>query len=231
VAGRSDRSVHGGRVRLRQPTAPDLPAELTAATLPDDDLKDGGVYLTLAFDDLDLSGRDAVGAEIDQCRYGNVNLSQSKLRRAMIRDAVFDRCDMANLRARDCMVSRTALGASRMTGLSWLDGGVRDVTFTDCRMDLVSFRASTFKYVVFAGCRLQQAEFGDADLSGARFERCDLSGAQFSGARLTGTRFSGCDLTEIGGVTSLRGAIITSADAMALAFTLASALGITISDE
>jgi len=231
VVGRPDRSANRRRARVRQPAAPDLPADLTAARLPDDDLKDGGVYLTLAFDDLDLSGRDAVNAEVDQCRYGNVNLSQSKLRRALIRDAVFERCDLANLRARECSISRTTVTGSRMTGLSWVDGGVRDVTFTDCRMDLISFRQSTFKDVVFAGCRLEQADFGDADLSGARFDRCDLSGAQFSGARMTGTRLSGCDLTEITGVTSLRGAIITSADAVPLAYMLAKALGIVIEDE
>jgi uncharacterized protein YjbI with pentapeptide repeats len=231
VAGRSDRPANRRRAQVREPATPDLPAELTAAALPADDLTDGGVYLTLDFRDLDLSGRDAVGAEVDQCRYRNVNLSQSTLRRALIRDAVFDRCDLANLRARECSISRTVLAGSRMTGLSWLAGGLRDVTFTDCRMDLTSFRQSTFKDVVFAGCRLAQADFGDADLSGARFERCDLAGAQFSGARMTGTRLSGCDLTEISGVTSLRGAIIGSADAVPLAFMLAKALGITIIDD
>jgi len=118
-----------------------------------------------------------------------------------------------------------------MTGLSWLDGGLRDVMFADCRMDLASFRSSRFSDVVFSGCRLSQAEFGEADLSGARFEDCDLTGAQFSGARMTGTRLVGCDLTGIDGVTSLRGAIITSGDARALAATLAAALGITIRDE
>jgi len=78
---------------------------------------------------------------------------------------------------------------------------------------------------------MEQADFGDADLRGARFEACNLSGAQFSGARMTGTRFAGCDLTEIAGVTSMRGAFITSTDVVALAFILAAALGITVEDE
>ncbi len=84
---------------------------------------------------------------------------------------------------------------------------------------------------MFTGCRMEQADFADADLRGARFEGCDLTGAQFSGARMTGTRFARCDLTGIAGVTSMRGAVITSADAVALAFILAAALGITIEDD
>jgi uncharacterized protein YjbI with pentapeptide repeats len=210
--------------------SPDLPADLAPAALPGDDLADGGVYVTLAFTGLDLSGREAMDAEVDQCLYRDVDLSQVGLRRAAIRDAMFERCDLANLRARDCAMSRTAIGSSRMTGFCWLAGDLRDVTFDDCRIDLASFSGSKFSDVVFTSCRLEQADFGGTDLSRAIFERCDLSGAQFSGARMTGTRLSGCDLTGINGITSLRGATIASTDALALAALMASALGITIED-
>ncbi len=215
----------------REPAAPDLPADLTPGTLDVHDLVDGGGYESLAFTDLDLSDREVTGVEIEACRYGNVNLSQARLRRSLIRDVVFDRCDLANLRALDCTLTRVAVSASRMTGLSFIDNHLRDVTFDGCRIDLSSFRASKFDDVVFTGCRMEQADFADADLRGARFEGCDLTGAQFSAARMTGARLSRCELTEINGVTSMRGAIVTSADAVALAFILAGALGITIEDD
>jgi uncharacterized protein YjbI with pentapeptide repeats len=231
VPASPDRPVNGKRAKLRVPWAPDLPADLKAGVLPGDDLDDDAVHLCLAFEDADLSGRDATNAEIDQCRYNNVNFSQSRLRRAIIRDAVFASCDLANLRARDSSMSRASISGSRMTGLTWLDGGFRDVTFDGCRMDMVSFRQSTLKDVVFTDCRLSQADFGDADLRSARFVDCDLGGAQFSGAQMAGARLLRCELTGISGVTSLRGAIVTSADAMALAFTLAGALGIVIEDD
>ena len=93
-----------------------------------------------------------------------------------------------------------------------------------------SFRTSKFDDVLFAGCRMEQADFTEADLRGARFEDCNLTGAQFWGARMTGTRFARCELTEITGVTSMRGAVITSADAVTLAYILANALGIAIED-
>ena len=106
MAARTDRAR---KKAPRQPSAPDLPAELTSATLADHDLADGGVYELLAFADLDLSGREVTGAEIDACRYGNVNLSQARLRRTLVRDVAFDRCDLANLRALDCSFTRVAV--------------------------------------------------------------------------------------------------------------------------
>jgi uncharacterized protein YjbI with pentapeptide repeats len=223
--------VAGDRGRERQPAEPDLPADLSPAALPGDDLEDGSVLLGLEFADIDWSGREAAGAEIDQCRLDAVSLSRARLRRALIRDAVLDRCDLANLQARDSSMTRVAVRGCRMTGWSFLAGGLRDVLFADCRADLASFAASTFSDVAFHGCKLEQADFGDADLRGARFTQCDLTGAQFSGARMAGARFARCDLSGINGVTSLRGAVITGGDAIALAYTLASALGIVIEDD
>jgi uncharacterized protein YjbI with pentapeptide repeats len=118
-----------------------------------------------------------------------------------------------------------------MTGLSWTEGGVRETTLQDCRIDMAAFRFSTFKGVVFTDCKLTQADFQEADLRGARFENCDLTGAQFSKAQMEGTRFSGCILDGINGVTSLKGAIIKHRDSLRLVYSLAGALGIRIEDD
>jgi uncharacterized protein YjbI with pentapeptide repeats len=230
VTGRTYRTASGRRTKAREPAAPDIPEELTVVSLPEADLDDGVAHVGLAVSDIDLSGRHAANAELDQCRYTAVSFGSVEMRRATIKDAEFDRCDLANLLARDSSMLRVRVRASRMTGLALLASSVRDVVFRDCRMDLASFSGSRFADVVFANCRLDQANFGDADLSGVRFDSCDLSGAQFSGATLTGARFSGCDLTGMAGVTSLRGAIITSSDATTLARIFAEALGITIDD-
>ena len=125
-------------------------------------------------------------------------------------------------------MSRVAATATRMTGLTWITGTLRDVTFANCRIDLAFFSATRFTNVVFANCRLDQANFGDAELTEVRFDNCDLTAAQFSGARLAATRFAGCDLTGLVGVTSLRGATMSSADTVGLAASFAAALGIKI---
>jgi uncharacterized protein YjbI with pentapeptide repeats len=231
VAGRTYRTASGRRATVREPAAPDIPDNLAVASLPEADLDDGAVHAGLAVADVDLSGREAAGAELDQCTYAGVSFSSVRLRRATVRDVQFDRCDLANLLARDSSMVRVAVLGSRMTGVALLATSLRDVLFRDCRIDLASFAACKFADVTFANCRLDQANFGDADLSGVQFERCGLSGAQFSGATLAGARFSGCDLTGIAGVASLRGAVIAASDALTLARIFAEALGITIDDE
>lgn len=230
MVGRSYRTASGRRVRAREPAAPDIPDDLTETSLPEADLDNDVVQVGVAVSDVDVSGREAAGAELDQCRYTTVNFASVQMRRATIRDVEFDRCDLANLLARDSSLIRVAVHASRMTGAALLASTVGDVAFHDCRMDLASFSGSKFANVTFTKCRLDQANFGEADLSGVRFDQCDLSGAQLSGATLTGATFTGCDLTGISGVTSLRGAIITSSDALTLARVFAEALGITIED-
>ena len=212
------------------PAEPDLPDELTSAWLPDADLIDGVIHAGLSVHDLDLSDREAAGAELDQCRYSNVNFGQVRLRRATFRDVQFERCDLANLRARESSMRRVLVTSSRMTGFTWITGSLNDVRFDGCRVDLGYFSGTRFSDVVFSDCRLDQANFGGADLTDVRFENCSLPGAQFSGASLAETRFTGCDLTGISGVTSLRGATIAGSDAIALAGVFAEALGIKIED-
>jgi uncharacterized protein YjbI with pentapeptide repeats len=231
VAGRTYRTASGRRAKVREPAAPDLPNDLIETSLPEAELDDGVAQVGLAVTDVDLSGRQVAGAELDECRYTTVSFASVQMRRATIRDVEFDRCDLANLLARDSSLIRVAVRGSRMTGVALLACIVRDVAFRDCRMDMASFSGSRFTNVTFTNCRLDQANFGEADLSGVEFEHCDVSAAQMSGATLTGARFTGCDLTGISGVTSLRGAIITSADAVTLARIFAEALGITIEDD
>ncbi|MHB1431987.1 MAG: pentapeptide repeat-containing protein [Streptosporangiaceae bacterium] len=229
MAGRSAIPSSRGKPP-REPTAPSVPDELSVPVVPAA-VGDEASYVAMLLADLDLSGRSCTSSELDQCRCRGVDLSRTALRRVTVTDTAFERCDLANLRARDCSLRRVSVHASRMTGLVCLDGRLRDVSFTECQIDLASFRASRFTDVLFSGCRLRQADFGDADLSGARFENCDLTGASFNGAKMTGTRLRGCELAGLSGVTSLRGAILTSADAVALALTLAGALGIRVEDE
>lgn len=216
--------------RPRAPVRPRLAGTLSPAVFPLHDLRDGGVLLALEYAGADLAGRDVAAVEIDQCRFLGTAWTGTELDRAVISDCVFESCDLANVRAMDCGLLRVTVSGSRMTGLSWAGGSVREAELRSCRMDLVSFRFTTFKHTVFTDCRLTQADFTGADLRSARFERCDLSGTQFSQAQMTGTRFAGCTLNGINGVASMRGAIVHGADALALAYSLASALGISIED-
>jgi uncharacterized protein YjbI with pentapeptide repeats len=216
--------------RPREPVAPKIPAALADAKLPDNDLSDDGVYLSMRYGTLDLSAGRAEDVEFERCRFGETSLSATSLSRANFTDVEFTGCDLANLRLSDSRVFNVVVDRSRMTGTTMTDCGFRDVLFSGCRADLSSFRFGRFKNVVFRDCNLTEANFQGADLTGARFERSKLVGAQFSNAKMQGTRLSDCDLWGVAGIQSFQGAVVTAADAQSLVFALASAMGITIED-
>ncbi|MEU5944728.1 pentapeptide repeat-containing protein [Micromonospora sp. NPDC047465] len=221
------RAGRGGR--WRAPAKPRPPSSLELAT-EDHDLENEATFRRLGFFDLDLSGRSADGVEFEQCRFKGSDLSGTQLDGAAFTDCLFESTNLANLRAEKSSMIRARLSTLRMTGVHWINGALRDVTVSECRLDLSSFRFTDFSSVVFEGCNLTRADFQNADLSGARFTNCDLTGAQFSQATMEGTRFANCVLVGIGGVTSMGGAVVAHQDLVALSYTLAGALGIRIED-
>src|SRR6185437_2517692 len=124
MAASARRSAGRRGVAVPEPSEPDLPDNLTVAGPAETELDDGAVHYGLDVADLDLSDQESVNLEIDQSRYTAVNLSGVRLRRGMIRDAIFERCDLANLRTRDSSMLRTRLLGCRMTGFSFLTGTI-----------------------------------------------------------------------------------------------------------
>ncbi|MEV0616615.1 pentapeptide repeat-containing protein [Nonomuraea sp. NPDC050404] len=210
--------------------APKLPSPLVTAQFPEHDLEDDGLYRGLEFKAADLTGRDAEAADYEGCRFVTTSFSGTHLRRVGFADVELRRCDLSNLTAAMSGMHRAHVSASRLTGMTWSECAFRDVVFDTCRAELAGFRFSTFKNTVFRDCIMAEVNFQNADLRGVRFERCDLTRAQFSQARLEGAHFSDCVLLGIGGVTSLHGSTIKSADAQSLLSALAGAMGITIEE-
>jgi uncharacterized protein YjbI with pentapeptide repeats len=207
---------------------PKLPPSLRAAELPEHDLVAESEHEELDYTDADLSGREAELVSLLRCRFTGTDLSDTTLDRARLLDCVVERCNLANVRATGSTLDRVGLSVLRMTGFTWVDSLVRDVTFEECRMDVSNWRFSRFVRVVFERCNLTRADFSGADLTGARFVGCDLTGTQFSNAKMAGTRIARCILEDIAGITSWTGAIVQAQDLVALSYTLASGLGIRI---
>lgn len=211
--------------------SPALPTSLDLAVLPEHDFENDAARSTLSFVGVDLSGRSAELVEFKQCRFKDVDFSGTTLDRAVFTDCVFDNSNLANLRARKSSLIRSELSVLRMTGFHWTDGLLRDVRFTESRLDLSSFRFTELASVAFDRCNLTGVDFINADLGRAQFTACDLTGAQFSHAKMEGARFANCVLVDIGGVTSWNGAVVRSHDLVTLSYTLAAALGIRVEDD
>lgn len=219
---------HGASRSFRTARVPFAPRLRTVLT-PTIEFETDGGYRGVEYDNVNLSGLDVETAEVEESKFVRANLSQTRLQRVIFTDVVFDTCDLANLNTSDSSLLRTEVTGGRLTGLTWANGLLRDVTFRECRMNLAAFRFSKLKSaVVFRDCDLTGANFQNAELADAQFAGCDLTGAQFSNAKMKGARFEECNLLDIVGVMSFDGATVKSSDALALAYSLASALGITV---
>jgi uncharacterized protein YjbI with pentapeptide repeats len=191
---------------VHTPYPPDLPEEPEATVAGD------GARLELAGGVLggDLAGR--------------------ALRTFELTDAVVEPADWANLRAPRLQLTRVELRGVRLTGSELGEATLRDIVFTDCRLDLVGFRLATLERVAFRDCRLDELDLYGARLVDVAFERCTLREATISGARLERCELRGCDLTGLRGADRLAGVRMTWDDVLANAPLFAAALGIELAD-
>ena len=146
-------------------------------------------------------------------------------------DLTVEGADWANSRPlRGMEARRVELRSCRLTGAELVEASVSDVTFDDCRLDLVSLRFAKLERVVFRDCRMSECDLYEASLKDVLFERCELREATFSSATLQRVELRGCDLTGLRGVEALRGARMPWNDVLENAPLFATAVGIEIID-
>lgn len=125
-------------------------------------------------------------------------------------------------------LTRVHLERCRLTGADFGEARLRDVRFTDCALDLTSFRATTIERTVVAGGRVDET-----DLSAARCTDVVLAGVDVAGLRLEGARFDRVDVTDadidaVADLRQLRGCILSPTQAVALAPRLAHVAGMHV---
>jgi uncharacterized protein YjbI with pentapeptide repeats len=145
-------------------------------------------------------------------------------------DAVAEDLDWANRAARGLVARRVELRRCRLTGAELAEAALSDVTFVDCRLDLVGLRLAKLERVVFRDCRMAECEFQDASLTDVLFDHCELREAAISGVKLQRVELRGCDLAGLRGAEALRGARMPWNDVLENGPLFAAALGLEIID-
>lgn len=146
-------------------------------------------------------------------------------------DAVVEDADWSNRRELRFSARRLELVRVRLTGAQFPESTLEDVTFSDCRADLASFRFAKLERVVFSDCRLEEADFYGAELEDVLFERCELRLAVLEGVRVTRVELRACSLEGMQGAEALKGVRMPWNDVVGNGPLFASALGIDIIDD
>lgn len=218
--------------RPEPPRPADVPQTLaTWAPTPEDFTEPGTRLSELHVVGADLRGLDLRSVRWSESRLERVDLSGSRLRAGGFVDAVLEGVDFSNLRADGAELVRVEIRNSRLTGIEWHEGLLRDVLFEGCRLDLASFRFSTFERVAFRDCRLDEADLYAVEAKSLVLESTSLVRAKLSQARLAAAELRGCELAEISGVEGLRGAAMTWPDIVQLTGEFAAAVGVSVLDE
>jgi uncharacterized protein YjbI with pentapeptide repeats len=145
-------------------------------------------------------------------------------------DACVSELDWSNRQARGVSMRRVNLHNCRVTGSELAEAALEDVTFDQCRIDLVGLRMAKLSRVVFRGCRMAECDLYGASLTDVLFEQCELREAELSEAKLRRVELRGCDLSGLRGAAALRGARLPWNDVLENAAMFATTLGIEIID-
>ncbi|GGC81050.1 hypothetical protein GCM10011512_04770 [Tersicoccus solisilvae] len=182
------------------------------------------------YPDADLGGRDLSDVVFSECAFDGLEAHETELRGARILETRITRLNAPVLRAprstwRDVHVEGSRLGAAELD-----EAELRSVVVTGSKLTFLNLRAATLLDVRFTDCTIDEL-----DLTGARAERVALDGCTVGTlvvdqARLRHVDLRGADLRILSGIDFLRGAVLSSGQALDLAGAFAGHLGITVTD-
>jgi uncharacterized protein YjbI with pentapeptide repeats len=173
----------------------------------------------------ELAEEMAVGAE-----YDGLDLAESRRSPLSLIDSVLRRCDLSAAVWQAVTMRQVELLDCRALGLRLSVDLAQDVFLEGCRFDAATLRISRVRgLVVFDGCTFGDAVVG-GDLSAVVFTGCSFEGAEFAATAADGCDLRGSRLGEARGLLTLRGARVTTDQAVAFAPRLASEAGFTVEE-
>lgn len=184
-----------------------------------------------------LAEGDYIGAHAQDVEWTDVIARSGRWSGATIvnfraTDVRFENCDLAGfVLQEEVSLRRVEFVGCRMTGAVFAGAHLRDVTFSSCALDDANLRMIDAQDVTFEDCNLVEADMHAAKLSKVVIARCDLRGIEVSKSVMSEVDLRTSRLEDIKGADALRGATIDSVQVIALARSLAAALGLTVIDE
>jgi uncharacterized protein YjbI with pentapeptide repeats len=174
----------------------------------------------------ELAEEMAVGIE-----YDGLDLAESRRSPLSLIDTVLRRCDLSAAVWQGVTMRQVELLDCRALGLRLSLDLAQDVYLEGCRFDAATLRISRVRgLVVFDGCTFTDAVVG-GDLSAVVFSGCSFDGAEFAATSADGCDLRGSRLGAARGLLTLRGAKVTTDQAVAFAPRLASEAGFTVEED
>jgi uncharacterized protein YjbI with pentapeptide repeats len=187
-----------------------------------------GDYEAVDFLDLDLAGQVAddaafLACRIERCGLDRVSMRRTRISECLLADIHAVSVDLADSVWRDSLLTGGRLGAMTASGATWTSVRVRGG-----KLDFVDLGRSRLLDVVFEGCVIGELDLTGAQLRSVRFVACTVDELNVEGARLSEVDLTGATLRTLGGLGSLRGAIVGPEQLLDLAPLLAAHVGLEV---
>ncbi|ANN18711.1 hypothetical protein SD37_25840 [Amycolatopsis orientalis] len=184
------------------------------------------------FDSVHLDGGDhdgvRGGGEITRSLVSDVHLANARLDRLAWSDVVFEGVDLSNAVIRELTARRAEILDCRAIGLGVSITSASDLYVENARFDYASVDVVRVKSaVVFSGCSFRETVFS-GDLSRLTFVDCQFTETEFAATGAVGCDLRGSRLSGVRGLLTLRGAKITSEQAVSLAGIIAAESGLSV---
>jgi uncharacterized protein YjbI with pentapeptide repeats len=208
-------------------SAPRLASQLELATIEeflDGDLED------VLLQDVDATNCLVTSLNMMGVRVEKGIFTAAQLERIGARDLAVRHCDFSAAHLASGAINRAEFNDCRMTGVDFNKTALHDVTFRDCKLDMANFRFADLRRVRFVDCLFVESDFLNATLHDVQFESCTLEKVVFDQAKCKQVDLRTSQLVELSGWSSLKGAVIDTAQLMAIAPYLAQTIGVIVKE-
>jgi uncharacterized protein YjbI with pentapeptide repeats len=158
------------------------------------------------FDQCDLRGAIASGANLRRAVFNRCLLDHADLRQANLHGAVFTECDLQHAQFAQaaltmatlskCRLAHANLRGAQLGSAVFTQSVLLDVCADDTDWPYTTVNECDLSHLTWAGARMQRNVFFKTSLKGMSFAGLALDGCQFSSADLSGADFSGVVLRQ-----------------------------------
>lgn len=168
--------------------------------------------------------------EIIRSRVKGVNLAGTTLNPLELRDTVLTGADFSRAKLPRTTAQRVELVNCRAAGVQLTLLQASDVYAEDCQFDYGTIRIERVKHaLVFSGCSFRETLL-IGDLSNVVFVDCLFAGTEFEATAAAGCDLRGSTFEGVKGLLSLRGARISSEQALSASAAIAAESGLVVRD-
>jgi len=154
-------------------------------------------YTEQIFKDLNLSHKEFVSKEFDDCTFEKCDFSETIFKKCRFLNCTFAHCDLSLIKIKYSSFVNTVFKHSKIIGVNWSEALYKEkdlyspVKFLNCIISHSTFIGLKMQKIHIKECVAKDVDFRDSDLSGSDMSHSDFTDSIFIRTVLKGANFTG----------------------------------------